>query len=98
MKEIDQIYPLTINDKIKLEKRKRNQVYSAINYLKSHSNKFDFFSETINNTFLKSIKNEFIQNFCKIQQTYNGLKKLFHNYKYKKGGKNSTLFSLAKGN
>ena len=44
MKEIDQIYPLTINDKIKLEKRKRNQVYSAINYLKSHSNKFDFFS------------------------------------------------------
>ena len=47
-------------------------------------NKFDFFSETINNTFLKSIKNEFIQNFCKIQQTYNGLKKLFHNYKYKR--------------
>jgi ATP-dependent Clp protease ATP-binding subunit ClpA len=44
MKEIDQIYPLTINDKIKLEKRKRNQVYSSINYLKSHSNKFDFFS------------------------------------------------------
>jgi len=44
MKEIDQISPLTINDKIKLEKRKRNQVYSSINYLKSHSNKFDFFS------------------------------------------------------
>lgn len=35
---------MKIESKIILEKRKRHQVYTTLNYLKPHKNKFDFFS------------------------------------------------------
>ena len=35
---------MEINEKITLEKRKRHQIYTTLNYLRSHKNKFDFFS------------------------------------------------------
>ena len=46
--------------------------------------KLEFFLETINNTFLQNIKDEFIDNFCKIQRTYNGFNRLAQIFKYKK--------------
>jgi hypothetical protein len=47
-------------------------------------NKIYFYFETIQNTFLKSIIEEFIECFCKIQKTYNGFNKLAQLFKYKK--------------
>lgn len=47
-------------------------------------NKFCFFYKTINNTFFKNIKDEFIDYFYKIQKTYNGFNLLANIYKYKK--------------
>jgi hypothetical protein len=48
-------------------------------------NKFLFFTEAINNFFIKKkYKNEFINYFCKIQKTYNNLNKFALFYKYKK--------------
>ena len=44
MEQTINIDSLNLNEKITLEKRKRNQVYFALDYLKSHKNKFDFFS------------------------------------------------------
>jgi hypothetical protein len=44
MEDNTQIDSLNIKEKIKIEKRKRTQVYAALDYLKSHTNKFDFFS------------------------------------------------------
>ena len=38
---------LNRNEKIKIEKRKRHQIYMALDYLKSHKNKFDFFSSDV---------------------------------------------------
>ena len=35
---------MEISEKITLEKRKRHQIYTTLNYLRSHKNKFDFFS------------------------------------------------------
>ena len=35
---------MELSEKIKLEKRKRHQIYTTLNYLRSHKNKFDFFS------------------------------------------------------
>jgi ATP-dependent Clp protease ATP-binding subunit ClpA len=35
---------MELNEKITLEKRKRHQIYTTLNYLRSHKNKFDFFS------------------------------------------------------
>ena len=34
---------MELSEKIKLEKRKRHQIYTTLNYLRSHKNKFDFF-------------------------------------------------------
>ena len=36
--------PLSLSEKIKIEKQKRHQVYTALDYLGPHTNKFDFFS------------------------------------------------------
>ena len=47
-------------------------------------NKFNFYFETLENTFLKNIIEEFIDCFCKIQKTYNGFNKLAQIFKYKK--------------
>jgi ATP-dependent Clp protease ATP-binding subunit ClpA len=38
------INSLDLSQKIKNEKRRRNQIYTALDYLRSHKNKFDFFS------------------------------------------------------
>ena len=35
---------MDVKEKIILEKRKRNQIYTTLNYLNPHKNKFDFFS------------------------------------------------------
>jgi hypothetical protein len=35
---------MELKEKIILEKRKRHQIYTTLNYLRSHKNKFDFFS------------------------------------------------------
>ena len=44
MQENIKLDALILNQKIKNEKRKRYQVYQAMDYLRSHTNKFDFFS------------------------------------------------------
>ena len=46
-------------------------------------NKFAFFFENIQNTFLKNVKEDFINYFCTIQKTYNGFNKLAQIFKYK---------------
>ena len=46
-------------------------------------NKLGFFFETIQNTFFKNSKEEFILHYCKIQHTYNGFRKLKQIFKYK---------------
>ena len=33
----------SIREKIKSEKKRRHQIYSSLEYLGSHNNKFDFF-------------------------------------------------------
>ena len=38
---------MEISEKITLEKRKRHQIYTTLNYLRSHKNKFDFFLQTL---------------------------------------------------
>ena len=35
---------MELSEKIKLEKRKRHQIYTTLNYLRPHKSKFDFFS------------------------------------------------------
>ena len=48
-------------------------------------NKFKFYMDTLKNTFMTEImKNEFIDNFNKIQRVYHILNKLAFTYKYKK--------------
>jgi hypothetical protein len=47
-------------------------------------NKFNFYFETVKNTFFKNIIEEFIEYFCKIQKTYNGFNRLAQLFKYKK--------------
>lgn len=44
MEENTVIDSLNLNKKIAIEKRKRHQAYMALEYLKSHTKKFDFFS------------------------------------------------------
>ena len=51
---------------------------------KEQKNKINFFKETINNLFLTSIKSEFINIFCKIQQIYHSLNKFAYVYKFNK--------------
>lgn len=45
--------------------------------------KFEFFYENIQNTFLKNVKDDFINYFCTIQKTYYGFNKLARIFKYK---------------
>lgn len=48
-------------------------------------NKYNFFIETLNVFYIKGTKEEeFINYFCKIQNTYNILNRFAYNYKYKK--------------
>jgi hypothetical protein len=49
-----------------------------------NENKFNFYFETVHNTFFKNIIEEFIDYFCKIQKVYNGFNKLAKIFKYKK--------------
>ena len=51
---------------------------------KEKKNKLHFFKETINNLFLNSIKNEFINIFCRLQQIYYSLNKFAYLYKFNK--------------
>jgi hypothetical protein len=44
MEENQNLDSFVINEKIKREKRRRNQVYMALDYLNSRTNKFDFLS------------------------------------------------------
>jgi len=46
MEENQNIDSFVINEKIKREKRRRNQVYMALDYLNSRTNKFDFLSSS----------------------------------------------------
>jgi len=46
--------------------------------------KFLFFSDCLNNVFLKGKQTMFIDYFCKIQKTYKALNRLIYNYKYNK--------------
>ena len=47
MENIIEQNSLNRNEKIKIEKRKRHQIYMALNYLRSHKSKFDFFSSDV---------------------------------------------------
>jgi len=56
-----------------------------INNIINTKSKFKFFMDTLNNIFIKGVREEeFINFFCKIQKTYNCLNRLVYNYKYKK--------------
>ena len=45
--------------------------------------KFNFFYDTLNNSFFKNNYEEFIYYFCKIQKTYKSFSKLANIYRYK---------------
>ena len=47
-------------------------------------NKYKFFIETLNGFCIKGKEEEFINYFCKIQNTYNVLNRFVYNYKYNK--------------
>jgi len=65
----------------------QKSIYFLFIYKTKYSiqNKFNFLNNEINNIFLtEEQKEEFINNFCKIQKTYFALSKLAYLYKYKK--------------
>jgi len=61
MEETKTLDSLNLNQKIKIEKRKRHQVYTTFDYVRSQSKKFDFFSyDSIN---IIQTANSLVQNF-----------------------------------
>jgi ATP-dependent Clp protease ATP-binding subunit ClpA len=61
MEETKTLDSSNLNQKIKIEKRKRHQVYTTFDYVRSQSKKFDFFSyDSIN---IIQTANSLIQNF-----------------------------------
>ena len=72
-----------------------NILVSCIFIQKSYSirNKYIFFDETINNSFITDdIRNEFINLFALFQRTYNSFSKLANLYRYKKARKSKSFY------